>query len=574
MILKILRFASPFFRLCIRRKLIEAITYVKLSSPTLLAHHTKLSFVNIEMASDGLQISGEDIVRVMLQYLKENNLTKSFECLQNESEIALNTVESVEVFIGDIQQGKWDSVLSQISTMRLPREKIIPIYEQIIFELLENGERELAREFLRSTPCLSTSLKTDEPQRYLRLEHLCQKSIFNPMEVYEFQSSKELHRQTIADSLINEVSVVQPSRMLVLLGQALKYQQISGQLPTGAQGNSFDLFKGGRKAARKDVEEKVIKRLAGSIKFAAGSHAETACFSPDGASMVTGSIDGFVEVWDYESCKLRKDLEYQAKDELMTHEAEAVLCSAFSKDCEHLATGSQGGQVKLWKISTGVCLRKFPQAHPQGITSITFSRDGTQLLTTSFDNSVRIHGIKSGKTLKELLGHGSYVNTACFSKDGSSIISGSSDGTVKVWDSRTCDCIATVRPGVLHGSIVRETTVHTIQLVPHTPDHLFVVTKSANAYIMTQSGEVLKTFAGGKPTGQGGDFLCATLSPQGRWAYCLGEDGIMSIFDVAKGALEESVSLSDREIISLVHHPHRNLLVTLADDGILKIWKA
>ena len=37
----------------------------------------------------------------------------------------------------------------------------------------------------------------------------------------------------------------------------------------------------------------------------------------------------------------------------------------------------------------------------QGITSITFARDGTQLLTTSFDHTARIHGLKSGKTLKE-----------------------------------------------------------------------------------------------------------------------------------------------------------------------------
>lgn len=43
-----------------------------------------------------------------------------------------------------------------------------------------------------------------------------------------------------------------------------------------------------------------------------------------------------------------------------------------------------------------------------------------------------MHGLKSGKTLKEFRGHTSFVNDVIFTSDAHSIVSASSDGTVKV----------------------------------------------------------------------------------------------------------------------------------------------
>ena len=75
----------------------------------------------------------------------------------------------------------------------------------------------------------------------------------------------------------------------------------------------------------------------------------------------------------------------------------------------------------MWKVRSGQCLRKYERAHTQGVTSVTFSKDGTHVLSSSYDGLIRVHGIKSGKMLKELRGHTSYVNDAIYSPDGSQV---------------------------------------------------------------------------------------------------------------------------------------------------------
>ena len=77
-------------------------------------------------------------------------------------------------------------------------------------------------------------------------------------------------------------------------------------------------------------------------------------------------------------------------------------------------------------------MRRFERAHSKGVTSVAFSRDGQQILSGSFDSTIKVHGLKSGKQLKEFRGHVSFVNEAIFSADGHQVISASSDGTVKV----------------------------------------------------------------------------------------------------------------------------------------------
>ena len=72
------------------------------------------------------------------------------------------------------------------------------------------------------------------------------------------------------------------------------------------------------------------------------------------------------------------------------------------------------------------------------------------------------------------------------------VITGSSDSTVRVWDGKTCDCIASFRPPqALSGG---ERAVLDVHLYPHNVDHIIVCTRSSTVFVMTLQGQVIILF--------------------------------------------------------------------------------
>jgi uncharacterized caspase-like protein len=200
------------------------------------------------------------------------------------------------------------------------------------------------------------------------------------------------------------------------------------------------------------------------------------------------------------------------------------------------------------------------QGHNKGLCldCLAFSPDGKILASASFDGTINLWAVGTGKLLHSLTGHQDTVHAIAFSPDGKWLVSGGKDNTLKLWE-------------VSSGNLLQTLTGHQdwVLSVAFSPEGRWLASSS---YQEIKLWDANKGQLWGTMTGPSGWVLSVAFSPKGRWLALGSDDNTLGLWEVGKGKQLLSLTGHNALVRSVAFSAKGRWLASGSADHSVKLW--
>ena len=124
---------------------------------------------------------------------------------------------------------------------------------------------------------------------------------------------------------------------------------------------------------------------------------------------------------------------------LKGHNGWVTAIATTTEDSSMILSASRDKSVLVWTLDSDGESYGYPRralkGHSHFVSDVVISSDGQFALSGSWDGTLRLWEIATGRTTRRFIGHGKDVLSVAFSVENRQIVSGSRDKTVKLWNT-------------------------------------------------------------------------------------------------------------------------------------------
>lgn len=252
------------------------------------------------------------------------------------------------------------------------------------------------------------------------------------------------------------------------------------------------------------------------------------------------------------------------RGQLIGHGGWITAIATTTENPNIVLSASRDKSVMVWEITRDESnygfARRALRGHNHFVSDVVISSDGQFALSGSWDGTLRLWEIATGKCTRRFNGHTKDVLSVAFSVDNRQIVSGARDRTIKLWNTL----------GECKYTIQEEGHTEWVSCVRFSPSLSAPVIVSAGWDKLVKVWSLTNCKLRTNLLGHTGYLNTVTVSPDGSLCASGGKDGTAMLWDLTEGKRLYSLDAGDI-IHSLVFSPNRYWLCAATSVSI-KIW--